>query len=76
MKITYDPDLDVVIILCVNTTVAKSNEAKPGIILDYDKDGNFIGMEILKASKRMENPYLVEYSVAVTQAEKTQDNTL
>jgi hypothetical protein len=33
-------------------------------------------MEILNASKRMENPYAVEYSVIVTQAEKIQSDTI
>jgi uncharacterized protein YuzE len=76
MKITYDPEVDVLRILLSNTAVAESDEAKPGMILDYDKDGNVVGMEILNASKRMENPYAVEYSVIVTQAEKTQGDTI
>jgi len=37
---------------------------KPGVILDYDKDGNIVGIEILNASKRMENPRALEYAVA------------
>jgi uncharacterized protein YuzE len=76
MKITYDPEVDVLRILLSNTAVAESNEAKPGMILDYDKDGNVVGMEILNASKQMENPYAVEYSVIVTQAEKIQSDTI
>jgi uncharacterized protein YuzE len=32
--------------------------------LDYDKDGNVAGIEILNASKRVENPRSVEYAVA------------
>jgi uncharacterized protein YuzE len=35
------------------------------VILDYDKDGNnIVGMEILDASKRIENPRSLEYAVA------------
>jgi uncharacterized protein YuzE len=33
------------------------------IILDCDKTGNIVGMEILDASKRVENPRAVEYDV-------------
>ena len=33
------------------------------MILDYDKDGNVVGLEILDASKRMSNPRSVEYAV-------------
>ena len=64
MKITYDPEVDVLRILFSNTPIEESDEDKPGVILDYDKDGNIVGLEILDASKRMENPRAVEYAVA------------
>jgi uncharacterized protein YuzE len=64
MKITYDPDVDVLRILFSNTPIEESDEDKPGVILDYDKDGNVVGLEILDASKRMENPRAIEYTVA------------
>jgi len=41
----------------------ESDEVKPGVILDYDADGNVVGIEILDASRRMENPTAVELSV-------------
>ena len=56
MKITYDPGLDVLRVLFSNAPIEESNEDKPGVILDYDKDGNIVGLEILDVSKRMENP--------------------
>jgi uncharacterized protein YuzE len=34
------------------------------VILDFDKDGNLVGMKILDASKRMENRRSPEYAVA------------
>ena len=40
------------------------SEDKPGVILDYDKEGRIVGMEILDASKRVDNPRSVEYAVA------------
>jgi len=64
MKVTYDPEVDVVRILFNSTPIEESDETKPGVVLDYDKDGNVVGMEILHASKRMENPRLVEYAIA------------
>jgi len=33
------------------------------LILDYDADGNVVGLEILDASRRIENPAAVELSV-------------
>ncbi len=70
MKIVYEPEVDVLRILLSNAPVAQSDEAKPGMIFDYDKDGNVVGMEILNASKRIEKPYAVEYTVTVTPSEK------
>lgn len=63
MKVTYDPEVDVLRILFSNAAIEESDEDKPGVILDYDKSGNVVGMEILDASKRMENPRSVEYAV-------------
>ncbi len=63
MKVTYDPEVDVLRILLSNAAIEESDEDKPGIILDYDKDGNIVGLEILDASKRMENPRSLEYAV-------------
>ena len=64
MKITYDPEVDVLRIIFSEVAIEESDEEKPGIILDYDKGGNIVGMEILDASKRMENPRSLEYVVA------------
>jgi uncharacterized protein YuzE len=64
MKVTYDPEVDVLRIVLNNSAIEESDEEKPGVILDYDKDGNIIGLEILDASKRVENPRSLEYAVA------------
>ena len=64
MKVTYDPEVDVLRILFSSAPIEESDEDKPDVILDYDKHGNVVGMEILDASKRVENPKSVEYAVA------------
>jgi uncharacterized protein YuzE len=64
MKITYDPEVDVLRVVFSSARIKESDEEKPGMILDYDKDGNIVGLEILDASKRIENPRSVEYAVA------------
>jgi uncharacterized protein YuzE len=63
MKVTYDAEVDVLRILLSNTPIDESDEGKPGVILDYDKDGNIVGLEILEASKHTANPRSVEYAV-------------
>ena len=63
MEVTYAPEVDVLRILFSNAPIEESDEDKPGVIMDYDKDGNVVGLEILDASKRMDNPRAVDYAV-------------
>ena len=70
MKVKYHQDADVLNIRFRDTPVDESDEEKPGIILDYDKDGNIVGIEILNASRRMEGPRSLEYAVAWRQAKE------
>lgn len=64
MKITYDPEVDVLNIILSSAKIAESDEEKPGIIIDYDKDGNIVGFEVLNASRRVDKPRSMEYAVA------------
>ena len=64
MKVTYDRDVDVLRLVFRSAKIRESDEGKPGVILDYDQDGNVVGMEILNASKRVDNIPAVEYSEA------------
>lgn len=63
MKVTYDPEVDVLRIVLLDAPVEESDEDKPGVILDYDQQGNLVGLEVLNASKRVANPRSVEYAV-------------
>lgn len=63
MKITYDAEVDILRIILSDVPIEDSDEEKPGVILDYDEDGNIIGLEILEASKRIDNPRSLEYSI-------------
>ena len=64
MKVTYDPEVDILSIVLSDSLVEESDEDKPGVIIDYDAEGNIVGFEILDASKRMQNPLSVELAVA------------
>ena len=63
MKVCYDQEVDVLRILFSQAVIEESDEDKPGVILDYDKDGNIVGLEVLDASKRMENTRALDYAV-------------
>ncbi|MBN1310052.1 MAG: DUF2283 domain-containing protein [Anaerolineae bacterium] len=67
MRVTYDLEVDVLRIELANFPIAESAEVRPDIILDYGIDGNLIGIEILSASQRVEDPYAVEYQMLPTE---------
>ena len=50
-------------LLFSSAPIEESDADKPGFIIDYDKAGNVVGLEILDASERLENPRAVEYAV-------------
>jgi YD repeat-containing protein len=62
MKVTYDARTDTLTMLLRDgTPVAESNEEKPGVILDYDAEGNLVAVEILDASSRVSEARKVEF---------------
>ena len=63
MRVVHDQQVDVLRILLSAAAVEKSDEDKPGIIIDYDGRGNIVGLEVLEASKRIENPRALDYAV-------------
>lgn len=65
MKVRYDRKTDTLsLVLRDNVTVVESDEDKPGVILDYDKDGNLVSLEILDASKRVTDARKVDFQLA------------
>ncbi|MCC7117203.1 MAG: DUF2283 domain-containing protein [Anaerolineales bacterium] len=64
MKVIYDRETDTLTVIFADTPVAESDEDKPGVILDYDKSGNLVSLEILDASRRVSVPSKIEYQVA------------
>ena len=64
MKVTYDPRTDTLsVTLKENAQVAESDEGKPGVILDYDGEGNLVSLEILDASKRVTDARKVDFQM-------------
>ena len=63
MKVKYNQEVDVLTIQLSKAPVEESDQDKSGVIFDYDRDGNIVGLEILSASKRIENPRTLEFAV-------------
>jgi len=64
MKVIYDRDTDALTVIFAETPIAESDEDKPGIVLDYDAEGNLVSLEILDASRRVNVPGKIEYQVS------------
>lgn len=65
MKVTYDKRTDSLsVIFKEDTQVIESDEGKPGLILDFDREGNLVSLEILDASKRVTEIKKVEFQTS------------
>jgi len=64
MKVTYDAEVDVLRIIFRDAAIEESDEQKPGVILDYDKEGHVVGLEILDASDHITTPESIEFALA------------
>lgn len=65
MRVLYDSKTDTLsVVLKEDAAVAESQEDKPGIVLDYDGDGNLVSLEILDASRRVRDTRKVEFHLA------------
>ena len=53
MRVRYDEEADALYIKLQEGGHHESDEIKDGFILDYDIDGNIIGIEILDASSHL-----------------------
>ena len=66
MKIRYDPKADTLTLVLRATPVHERDEVKPGVILDYDRERNLVGIEIRNASSCVDNPQSVSLIVGET----------
>ncbi len=50
MKISYDPKYDVLYLKFTEEKVVDTIEVDGGVLIDYGKNGEMVGIEIIKAS--------------------------
>ena len=63
MKITYDRATDTLtVLLREGVAIVESDEGRPGVILDYDAEGNLASLELLDASHRVTDARRIEYA--------------
>lgn len=71
MRIRYDEKMDALYIRFRESEYEESDEIKEGFILDYDIDGNIIGIEILDASSYILPTELSSINFEIERANKT-----
>ncbi|MBA7703214.1 hypothetical protein ES703_111996 [subsurface metagenome] len=52
MKLKIDKDSDALYFRLDESSIVESEEVRPGVILDFDKKGQVVGIEILNISSR------------------------
>lgn len=53
MKLNYYPDTDSLYIDFAERASAESKEVSEGVVLDYDSEGNLVGIDIDNASRKL-----------------------
>jgi len=63
VTVRYDRETDTLTVIFRDAPVAESDEDRPGVILDYDAEGNLVSLELLNASRSVENPAVVNLAI-------------
>ena len=56
MRVRVDHGADAIYLNLTDRAIEESEEVADGIIVDYDAEGRIVGVEILDASKRTDDP--------------------
>jgi uncharacterized protein YuzE len=68
MKLNYYPDTDSLYIDLADRPAADSREVSEGVVLDYDQDGNLVGIDIDNASHKLDLTEVVTSRIPVETA--------
>jgi uncharacterized protein YuzE len=54
MRLKVDKETDALYFRLDETAIVESEEVQPGVILDFDRNGRVVGIELLALSSRIE----------------------
>ena len=60
MRVRVDHGADAVYLNLTDRPIKESEEVADGIVVDYDEQGRIVGIEILDASKRTDDPAVLK----------------
>ncbi len=61
MRLKFDETADALYLRLDEGAIVESEEVKPGIVLDFNKDGVVVGVEFLEVSTRISNKQLKKF---------------
>jgi len=67
MKINYDPQANALYIYLRKGNIDESDEVAPGVIIDYDDNGQPLGIEFLDAAKLFGGKKELHIEMALTE---------
>ncbi len=63
MKIEYSKEADAIYVYFKEEFVASSKEIEDGVVIDFDKKGHLIGIEVLDVSQRFSLSDIVNVNI-------------
>jgi uncharacterized protein YuzE len=63
MKIEYSKHADAIYVYFKEDYVASSREIEDGVVIDFDKEGQLIGIEVLDVSQRFRMSDIVNVNI-------------
>jgi uncharacterized protein YuzE len=66
MKLNYHPGTDSLYIELSDKASVDSQEASEGVVLDYDEEGNLVGIDIEDASKKLDLSEVISNQLPIT----------
>lgn len=66
MKISYDAEVDALVIVLREGQVAESDEVAPGLIVDFDSSGVPLALEVLQARHLLSTDGTLQVELPIT----------
>ena len=66
MKVQYDARTDTLVIFLREAKIRESDEVRPGVVADFGEDGGLVRLEVIDASKVVDQTREMQFELAGT----------
>ena len=63
MKVTYNSQQDALRVLFNDAPICTTSKPSSNVVLDFDQNGDLVGLELANASFHVQNPYAIDAMV-------------